>query len=526
MLLICDANSKPNWIFLLKRQPNCVMKGKQMTFADALTQESRHTYTENGATAYNTTGNAILDFFSCVGSLRNTDNTRIERIFADAYAEDPLLATKILFYARDIREGLGERQTFRTLLHYAATHHPEAIAANIELIGFYGRFDDLYELIDTPIEDAMWSYVRKQLEADEKAMENNKPCSLLAKWLKTADASSKKTRALGIYTAKHIGTPVYHYKRRLRALRRYIKVVETQMSANQWNDIDYAGVPSRAMHNYRNAFDRHDHNRFESYLSDVTKGSAKINASTLYPYDLVEKYLDQYYGFGYSNKLTKADKDVIEAQWKALPDYVSGNANAIVIADTSGSMYGRPLCSAVALAIYFAEHNHGPYHNLWMSFSHDSKVQHLKGETLEQKIASMDMENWDFDTNLERAFMHVLDIAIDNHVAPKDMVKSLIVISDMEINYCTGSWSFYDEMRTRFEEAGYKIPNIVFWNVNSRHDIFHTDADRQGVQLCSGQSASTFHHLMNSIGLTPIQMMLNIINSKRYDPITVEPTFH
>ena len=156
-----------------------------------------------------------------------------------------------------------------------------------------------------------------------------------------------------------------------------------------------------------------------------------------------------------------------------------------------------------------------------MSFSHDSRVQRLKGETLAQKLASIDTDHWDSNTNLERAFMHILDIAIKNHVPADEMVKSIIVISDMEIDYCTGSWSFYDEMRTRFMEHGYEIPNIVFWNVNSRHDVFHADKNRKGVQLCSGQSTATFKHLMNAIGMTPTEMMLQVLNSERYAPVTI-----
>lgn len=486
-------------------------------FAQALFDESTHTFTENGATAYNTTGNAVLDFFGTVGSLRNTDDARKCRLFAEAYAEDPLLATKALFYARDVREGLGERETFRTILAYAAKNHPEAIRPNIALIGHYGRFDDLYALVDTPLETEMWDYVKQQLELDERAMRTQKPCSLLAKWLKTPDASSKRTRELGIKTALALGLSVYVYKRKLRALRRYLDVVEVKMSERRWSEIAYAKVPSRAMRCYRDAFERHDTDRFERYLDNVSSGTEKINASTLYPYDIVEPFLDRFTRYD-----TTLNKAVLEAQWAALPDYVASDVNAIVIADTSGSMHGRPMASAIGLAIYFAEHNRGAYHNLWMSFSSDSKVQRLRGETLEQKIGSIDMRHWNMSTNLEAAFENVLNIAVENNVPQDEMVKSIIVISDMEINYCTGSWSFYDEMRKRFALAGYEIPNIVFWNVNSRHDVFHTDAKRPGVQLVSGQSAATFKALIEAIGLTPTEMMHKVLESERYAPVTVD----
>jgi hypothetical protein len=315
---------------------------------------------------------------------------------------------------------------------------------------------------------------------------------------------------MGIMTAKKLGMSVYEYKRRIRKLRKYIDVTEIKMSGQKWDQINYSAVPSRAMMNYGRAFARHDAERYLEFINKAAKGEVKINASTLYPYDIIEKYL---YG---SFKPDQA----IEAQWNALPDYIGQEVNAIVIADTSGSMWGRPLCSALGLAIYFAQRNKGAFHNLWMSFSGDSKVQTLKGETLVQQLKSIDYNHWGGNTNLERAFMNILDIARNNHVPPEEMVKSIIVISDMEIDQCTSSsWSFYDEMRDRFAHYGYEIPNVVFWNVESRHDIFHADKNRKGVQLCSGQSPSTFSQLMKSIGMTPMEMMLSVLNSERYAQI-------
>ena len=492
-----------------------------MNFAQAMNQESTKTLTENGATAINTTGNALLDLFSTIGALRNADDTRIQRLFADAYKQDPLLATKCLFYARDIRGGLGERKTFRKLLNYAAKYHQEAIRRNIWLIPDYGRWDDMYALIGTALEEQMWNVIKTQLNADLISMAAKLPVSLLAKWLKTPDATSKETRHLGCLTALKLGLDTKSYKRKLRALRAHMKVTEVSMSANQWSKIGYSAVPSRASMLYRNAFLRHDEDRFREFLAAVSNGEAKVNAATLYPYDIIEKYSNQRCR-GWMDFSNLRQDDMLEAQWKALPDYVGTEANAIVMADTSGSMSGRPMASAVGLAIYFAERNKGAYHNLWMSFSRNATIQKLKGETLAQKLSNIDMDNWDCNTDLERAFMKVLQIATKNHIPNEEMVKSIIVISDMEIDQCTGdSWLFYDEMKNRYERAGYTIPNIVFWNVDSRHDTFHADAKRRGVQLCSGQSASTFKTLMASIGMTPVEMMLNTLNDKRYDRITV-----
>ncbi len=194
------------------------------------------TYTENGAAARNTTGDARLDLFATIGSLRRADPERIELLFAEAYQADPLFALKILFYARDIREGLGERRVFRILLQYLAEYHPQAVIANLDLIGVFGRFDDWYCLIGTGVEDEMWSAMKQQLEADLKNFQEGKSVSLLAKWIKTADSKNTETRKLGILTAQKLGYPVYNFKRIVRSLRKYIGVLEVKMSERKWGD--------------------------------------------------------------------------------------------------------------------------------------------------------------------------------------------------------------------------------------------------------------------------------------------------
>ena len=366
--------------------------------------------------------------------------------------------------------------------------------------------------------------MKKQWDEDVENLNAGNAVSLLAKWIKTPDASSTATRQLGILTAKKLGYTVYAFKRILRKLRRHIGIVESLMSAGQWDKIKYSAVPSRAMMIYRKAFDRHDGVRFGEFINNALEGKEKINSYTLYPYDIVEKYLSLYHVSRPQNE------DALEAQWRQLPDYVEKGTNAIVVADVSGSMSGRPMATSIGLAMYFAEHNVGDFHNLFMTFSDRSDIVQLSGETLYQKIQFLSKVDWGNSTNIEAAFERVLKLGIDNHIPQSEMVKSIIIISDMEFNSCTGGyynrcgadWSFYDKMKSKFAEHGYEIPNIVFWNVNSRHDIFHADATRQGVQLCSGQSASTFKQLMGCVGMTPVEMMMKVINSDRYAAITVD----
>lgn len=485
-----------------------------MSFADVLRREGIFTRTENGAVALKTTGSACLDLFSVAGALREAEDVRVESLFAEAYKENPLLATKIVFYARDIREGLGERKTFRTLLRYMAERHPEALTANLDLIGVFGRYDDLYSLIGTPLEEAMWAAMKEQLQEDLRNLHQGNAVSLLAKWIKTADASSENTRKLGILTAQKLGYPVYNFKRMVRSLRKQIGVVEALMSANRWEEIKYSTVPSRAMMIYRKAFRRHDEERFQAFVDRAAAGEDKINAGALYPYDIVEKIL--------YNREQGADAKVLEAQWSQLPDYVEPGTNAIVMADVSGSMMGRPMATSIGLGIYFAERNRGAYHDMFMTFSGRPEVVLLKGETLEQKIANMSKAAWGMNTDLKAAFDKVLGIALDNHVPQEEMPKAIIVISDMEIDHCGNKdWSFYDKMAHKFRKHGYEIPNIVFWNVNSRSNVFHGDASRKGVQLCGGQSATVFRQLTGCIGCSPVEMMEAVINGERYDCVRI-----
>ena len=489
-------------------------------FAKAARKESVYGRTENGAVALNTTSDARLDLFGVIGALRGADQVRIERLFSEAYRADPLFATKIAFYARDIRGGLGERETFRTIIRYMARMHPEALRPNLDLIGVYGRYDDLYCLIGTPLEEEMWAVMKEQFEEARRSLETGKAVSLLAKWIKTADASSEKTRKLGILTARKLGYSVYDFKRIVRALRRRIGVIETLMTEGRWDEIRYPEVPSRAMMIYRNAFRRHDGERYEQFVNRAVSGQEKIHAGTLYPYDIVEKVAPRL-GFYFSASTLNNDP-ALEAQWRQLPDYAEPGTNALVIADTSGSMTGRPMATSVGLAVYFAERNRGAYHNMFMSFSGTSRIQVLRGETLAQKISSINMDDWSNNTNLHAAFEHVLNIAIRNHVPQEEMPKSLIVISDMEIDFCGDrDWTFYEMMEEMYRMNGYIIPNIIFWNVASRNDVFHADKNRKGVQLASGQSAAVFRQVMQTVGMNPVEAMEKIINSERYEAITV-----
>lgn len=481
-----------------------------MDFSKAMSEEAKWTKTENGADCKNTTDSALLDLFSTIGAMRTRSEEEIIQKFDLSFKEDPLGTMRCLFYARDIRGGLGERRIFRILLKHVADKYTEQLRGNLCFIPDFGRWDDVYSLIGTKLEKDVWEFINCQLALDIIKMKRSEPVSLLAKWLKKADSSNIETKRLGIYTAKHIALSVYDYKRICNELRRYIKVVEQAMSERRWNDIEYSSVPSKAMMNYRNAFQRHDSERFDEYINYVNSGEEKINAATLYPYDIIEKILYQ-----------REENKVLEAQWDNLPNYVE-DANAIVMADVSGSMYGRPLATSIGLALYFAERNIGAYHNLFMTFSANPQFVQIQGNTITEKVRNINKADWNMNTNLYNALIKILEVAVENQCSQEEMPKSLIIISDMEIDACTsvkGREQLYDMVSRKFEVAGYKIPNVVFWNVNSRKDTFLTDKNAKGVQLVSGQSVSTFKNLIGAIDKTPMELMYSVLNNARYQCI-------
>lgn len=481
------------------------------TMSRQLKSTSSFTYTENGAICLSSSGNALVDLYSTIGALRNAASDRKIDLFEKAIKDNKELAAKILFYGRDIREGLGERETFRTLLAYAADNHKEIVAPNIPLIGFYGRFDDLYCLVNTACEDEMWSSMKEQFNKDLANMKEGKPVSLLAKWIKTPDASSVNTRKMGILTSQKLGYKnVAAFKKDLKALRKYLDIVEIKVSANNFDTIAYDKVPSNAMLKYRKLFGIKDADRFTKYIEDVTSGKTEIKANTLYPYDIVQKI---FYG----------DKSsVLDAQWNALPNYVSEDTNILVMADTSGSMSCcnyLPMASAVGLAVYFAERNNGPFAGYYMTFSSRPRLEKITGKTIFEKVRVPGIVE---NTNLEAAFDLILKTAIINKTPAKQLPKALVVISDMQIDYQVhGADTFHETFAKKFAAAGYKIPNVVYWNVNSKRDTFHADAYRKGVQLVSGHSATTFKNVIQSLDKTPLEAMLDVILSDRYAAVTV-----
>lgn len=510
-----------------------------MSFMNAMKSTLDNEYnvsvTENGAIGYRTTGKALLDINFAVASLRGMSDAEVANRFKKAFCEDQILAMKWLFFARDAREGLGERRLFRVVLKDLVKSNPEMVIPVINLIPEYGRYDDFWCLLDNK-ESAkvIYKIVDQQIEADIKNMNENKPISLLAKWMPSANASSAQTKKYAKQLYKAFGVSERDYRKILSMLRKYLDVVETKMSAKNWSEIKYEAVPSRANLIYNNAFLRNDEERRRDYLSKLEKGETKINASVLYPHDIVHKYSN---ADSWRNPLNPMDATV-EALWKALPDTVQGCSNTIVVADGSGSMTttvgGNTGVTALevanALAIYFAEHSSGDFKDKYITFSHNPQlVDFSKCKSLHDKLQIALAHNEVADTNIEKVFDLILTTAINGNMSQEDIPQNILIISDMEFNHCAvcgeGRWSgnhpnqrLFDWIAKKYANAGYKMPRLVFWNVNSRTGTIPVKENELGVALVSGFSVNVVKMVMS--GKTdPFECLLETLNSERYAPV-------
>lgn len=499
-------------------------------FIKGLKNETNIALTENGAIAYRTTNSSLLDLFAVIGALRTRPSQDIINKFTKAFSEDQLLAMKMMFYARNIRGGLGERRTFRILVKYMAQYHSDIMKKNIDLIPIFGRWDDLYSLVGTPLEDEMFSLIKNQIDTDLVNLRNGKEISLLAKWLKSTSKISKENAQLGRLTAKKLHLSYKEYRQILSKLRKHLNIVERNMSTDEWNKIVYREVPSLAMKKYRNSFKEHNLIEFKEYIEKVKSGEEKINAKTLYPYDIMEAAeLNESYRYRYDNlggdyRLDNWD-ETLEEQWKALPNYVDGENNILVMADTSGSMSGRPVCSSIGLSLYFAERNKGPWHNKFMTFASEPSFIELKGTNLSEKVSCIpDICD---NTNIEKAFNLVLQTAINNELTQEDLPKAIIIISDMEFDEGTRQYGrganskLMDSIALKFQQHGYIIPKIVYWTVDQRNDKYHAVTETKNVALVSGQSVSAFRSVINAIDEDPYDTMLKTLNDSMYDVVRI-----
>ena len=492
-----------------------------------LKNEANRATTENGALTHASTMSDCLDLFATVGAMRRQSEDEIIFRFVRAYSENPDLAMKTLFYARDVRGGLGERRVFRIILGWLAKNEPTALKKNIPYIAEFGRFDDLLCLLHTPVEDEVVRGIKAQLDADILSLSKGGEVSLLAKWLPSENASAKATRETARYLMKKLGYSERQYRKATVALRKQIRIIENNLREKDYT-FDYSKQPSKAMKKYRDAFFRNDRVRYTEFLQKVSSGEVKLNADVLYPYELVLPYLRKYLYVGdekcFMRPITEDEKAYLNATWQSLPHF-GGDENAIAVVDTSGSMYWSdpPLPAAVALSLglYFAEHNTGAFHNHFIEFSTNPTLIELKGETFADRLRYACSFNQVADTNLESVFDLVLNAAVRHHVPQSELPKKLVIISDMEFNECVEGAEItnFDNAKKKYAAHGYTLPQVVFWNVESRNRNLPVTMTESGVALVSGCTPRLFQMVEGDLK-TPYELMLEILSAERYEKIS------
>lgn len=513
-------------------------------FLNGLKDNANLTYTENGAITRKSTKSALLDMFALGGAYRSRSNEDVILLFQKAYEEDAVYAMKCLFYLRDIINGQGERQFFRTCMNWLANKHPDAVLRNMEYIPTFGRFDDLFCLFGTKCENAMLDVIKNQISADMKSYlaGSNTAISLCAKWLPSENASSTKTAELGNKIRISLGMTHKQYRKTLSALRERINVLERLMSANKWDEIDFSKIPSKAGVLYRKAFMRHDIDRGEaqSYADFAKNETTTVNAKALYPYEVVAKALDLMgYGRYYIGQTSLDDTErlMINKYWDNLTDYFNNAVfNGMAVVDVSGSMCGpnasAPINVAISLGMYCAEKAKGPFANHFITFTTNPSFVEIEGVDFCDKVQRMTSANWGGSTNIEAAFDLMLETAIKNHCSQDELPKNLIVISDMEFDYCVTSgpiseknWCYntiapnetlFESMKKKWAAYGYQMPKLTFWNVDARQDNIPMKDDGY-VRYVSGMSPSIFEQVMKD--LEAWDLMMDKLNSERYSCI-------
>ncbi|QDK03854.1 Ro-like RNA binding protein [Mycobacterium phage Lewan] len=471
------------------------------TFLQSLNGQLNTTRTENGDKAHKSSLDPVVDYFGLAGAMRDRAEASAD-LFEKAFRVDPQAAVRTLFYLRDVRGGQGERDVFRAGLKRLYAIDPYTAMAVTEHVPFYGRWDDLF-IFGSQVPAGIAALIRAQWSADVDAYERGEKVSLLAKWLPSD--KSRSNLELAIAVREMLGLTQREYRQTLSALRGRIELLEHAMSEGVYSNVDYSKLPAQAHRKHVKAFRRNDGERYQAFLDAVDRGEAKVNTSTLYPYELFD--------------LCRSDPSAADALWKNLPDYTQPGQDALVLPDVSGSMAGRPISVSVSLALYFAERNTGPYKGYFLSFDTTPKLVKVpESGDLARKLRAVQSHtnNWG-STNLEAAFAAILRAGKQSGTVP----ATLYVVSDMQFNQALNhaDLSVFESARLDFQRAGLDLPHVVFWNVNARHDQLPATILDGNVTLVSGLAATTFGMAVE--GKTPRELVNDVINSERYSQIKV-----
>lgn len=497
------------------------------SFIDSLKRQSNFTNTENGGLAHKSTLSAVYDMFAFGGAYRTREDDDCILLFKKAYEENPTYALKCLFYLRDIRGGQGERRFFRVCFNWLAKNYPEVALRNLINVAEYGRYDDLYCVDNTSISKDMYDLISNQVEKDLQSLQSgdNVGVSLLAKWLKSENASSVETKQLGDKTRKALGLSHKQYRKMLSALRTRINIVEKLMSENRWNEIEFDKIPSKAGLIYRNAF-AHNDIIGEKYAEFMSSKETKVNAGSLFPYEIVKKVTDK---LGWrSIDMTETERETLNKYWENQKDYLDGKkCKMMCVVDTSGSMdssYGtsvKPIDVAISLGLYCAERIGEPFKNYFISFSSRPQFIETEGVDFVDKVRRIYEQNLCENTDLKAVFDLLKKTILSEGVEAFDAPDTLVVISDMEIDSMS-YWRSKDQVLTEMEQlrldwerSGLMLPKLVYWNVEARNNIILDSGSN--VSYVSGCSPVIFKSILT--GKTGQDLMMEVLDSERYNRI-------
>ena len=502
------------------------------SFLNAFAAESTIGTTENGAMTFTSTLNHNLDFFGLASAKRANPGEAVN-LFVEAYHENPVTAILNLFYLRDVRGGQGERSIFRQCLEKIDVQFMKN-EGFLKLIPEYGRWDDLIVMIsrfstNADVVSAIIKIIKDQIDLDIKS---DHP-SLLAKWIPLANSvSNMEKKGIGHAIPKLLGITEKQWRKIIVPLRNKLKIVERLMTEMRYSEIDYAKIPSRCIYVHKKAILRHDGERYSKHLGDVASGKAKINADTLYPYEIVYKLRDLL-GIGpnlYLSGRHHLDMDNPEIvslieMWKALPAFFT-KGNVLPVVDVSGSMFspisfGKAMAIDVStsLGIYCAQHNDGPFKDSYISFSERPTLIKLNPEkSIAENLRYVLSTNVGYDTNFERVFNLILKTIVDNNLPKEECPNTVLAISDMEFNSVGTGRTNFEVIKKMYNEAGYDLPQLVFWNVMSRGRNVPVRKDENGVVLVSGLSPVILKFVSEG-DINPERFMLNILLSERYHPV-------
>ena len=480
-----------------------------MSFMKITQDLLNETLTENGDKAYVSTLSPCLDYFSLCGGKRDYLDECLN-LFIKAFYEDKNTALKLLIYTRDIRKGLGERKMFRLLFNALANSYPEIARKLLPYIPKYGRYDDLLVCLYTPLEDDVIEMISLQLDEDLKNKKEGKPISLLAKWLPSINTSNYEARLLALHLTEKLNLTKADYRKTLSYLRKNL-ILENDLRTSNY-EFDYEKVPSVAMNKYRKAFNRNDQQRFEDYIASVKKGDKEMHVDVLDVVNLVKRAKE--------SMLTKdLGVDYYDVTWAALTKDAAINKRTLVVRDGSGSMSCVPnaLDIADAMALLTASRLEGEFKDKFITFSSEPKFVDLSNKAnMFDKLGYLSTFTDYTNTDIEKVYQLILDVYKSPKFKSEDSIDQLLIISDMEFDVATDSQagslkSTFENFKNAFASLGFKMPEIVFWNVNARGYKVPVTQKEEHVKLVSGSSKNVIDLVTSTPSLNPLDFMNTVL---------------